>query len=98
MSELTASAEVEARLLHELAHFAGAHVLDVGAGDGRLSAHFAATAANTVLVDPAADDLGLARRDLPAAGVERFGLCRGRAEALPFPSQAFDLVVFSWSL
>ena len=90
--------EAESKLLHDLVHFDGAAVLDVGSGEGRLSRHFAPHSAHTVLVDPDEAELTEARKKLAASVSERCSFHAGKAEHLPFAAGQFALVVFSWSL
>ena len=98
MHELSVSEQAERKLLHALAQFKDALVLDIGAGDGRFVAHYGAQAAFIHLIDLDIDDLADARQLLGDAGVTRYGLHNTTAERLPFPSEHFDLAVFSWSL
>jgi len=66
-------------------------VLDVGCGDGRLAARFAASGADVTGIDTSASMIAAAREGAASIGL-RARFCRGSAEALPFPDGAFDLV------
>ncbi len=76
---------------------AGLRVLEIGAGDGRLTAPLAGSAALWLATDVDADELALAgegaRRALPPV---RVALMEGHR--LSFPDGFFDVVFFSWSL
>ncbi|MFZ4506241.1 MAG: class I SAM-dependent methyltransferase [Fimbriimonas sp.] len=75
------------------APYAGMRVLDVGCGEGRWCRRLAGEGAITVGLDPAAEFLELARARHPEGTY-----VEGVAEALPFPDEAFDLVVSYVSL
>lgn len=66
---------------------AGLRALDVGAGTGALARRFVELGAEVTALDPSAAMLAEARRLEP-----RLVCAVGRAEALPFPAGAFDLV------
>jgi predicted RNA methylase len=81
-----------------LANFDGRRVLEIGCGEGRLTYALAGAARSWLATEPVADNLDVARRDLPAglADTVRFALAGG-AEVVGSPGE-FDLVFFSWSL
>ena len=85
------------RLLGRMA-FAGARVLEVGGGDGRLTRRIAGAAREVVSVDPNADAIALAQRLLPAhlRRTVRFEVASG--DRLHFADESFDIAVLSWSL
>jgi ubiquinone/menaquinone biosynthesis C-methylase UbiE len=66
----------------------GLRVLDVGCGEGALARQLAADGAWVTGIDPNAQAIFKAHAGAPDARFET-----GTAEALPFPSHAFDLVV-----
>jgi ubiquinone/menaquinone biosynthesis C-methylase UbiE len=78
-------------LLTREAELAGARVLDIGCGTGRLAAELARRGARVWGVEPSPEMLDAARANVPA-GV---GLKLGRAEELPFRAGWFDRAVFS---
>ncbi|HXV57395.1 MAG TPA: class I SAM-dependent methyltransferase [Gaiellaceae bacterium] len=84
--------------LRRLADFRGARVLEVGCGDGRLTAGIAEEAASVWAFDP--DGAAIARAGARLAGdvAERVTLRVGGAREIEIPRADFDLVVFSWSL
>ncbi len=67
--------------------------LDIGTGTGVFAEAFAALGLFTVGLDPRADRLEVARARVKGA---RF--VEGRAEALPFPEDSFDLAFFGLAL
>lgn len=73
-------------------------LLDVGCGDGRLTARLAKSAKETIGIDPVAADVERGWRTISPDLRRRLTLMVGAGESLPFPSEAFDAVFFSWSL
>ena len=75
------------------ASFAGLRVLEIGAGDGRLTRRYAEDAASIVAIDPEEDDIAALRDDLPQVDARAVGV-----EALVLPDASVDVVLFAWSL
>ncbi len=84
--------------LRRLAEFAGARVLEVGCGDGRLTLGIAEQAASVFAFDTDAESVGIARAALPAHFADTITYAAGSARDLEIPQAEFDIVVFSWSL
>jgi ubiquinone/menaquinone biosynthesis C-methylase UbiE len=82
--------------LRRLAGFDGASVLEVGCGDGRLTAGIAEEAARVLAFDPDAQAVANARARLAAD--ERVTFRVGSAREIEIPRTQYDIVVFSWSL
>ncbi|MFQ6012890.1 MAG: class I SAM-dependent methyltransferase [Thermoplasmata archaeon] len=76
----------------------GACLLDVGCGEGRLTAKLATLATEAFGLDPVADDVARGWRATPPEVRRRMTLAVGAGEDLPFRDGAFDVVFFSWSL
>lgn len=91
---LETPSKLELNTIRELIDFDRLRVLEVGAGDGRLSAPFAAEAEQWISIDPDGEEVRLAARELD--GLARVSL--GDARQLGFPDESFDLVFFTWSL
>ncbi|MGA2832703.1 MAG: methyltransferase domain-containing protein [Terracidiphilus sp.] len=72
-------------ILEWLDPVAGERILDLGCGDGQLTARIAATGAGVVGVDASAEMLAAAR----SRGME---VLEGSAESLPCPDSSFDAV------
>ncbi len=68
-------------------------VLDVGTGGGEKFLALAADFATGVGVDPDPDMVRVARENTPALLADRVSFIEGRAEALPVPDSAFDVVL-----
>jgi ubiquinone/menaquinone biosynthesis C-methylase UbiE len=88
------SDQLESEIIRSMIRSHRKRVLEVGCGDGRLLHHYALDLAGAAVgVDPDPDEITVARDELPFI---HFALAE--AQALPFPDQSFDLVVFAWSL
>ncbi len=101
MTSTSQPASLELKTLRELIDFARLRVLEIGAGDGRLTWPLAGKAKRWVALDPDADELDAAAQALRrSAGRvrERVRLSLGDARQLSFPDGYFDLVFFSYSL
>jgi ubiquinone/menaquinone biosynthesis C-methylase UbiE len=72
---------------------AGARVLEIGCGDGRLTERYADSARSILAVDPDVDAIAELRRKLPRVQAYALG-----AEDLDIPPGSIDVVLFSWSL
>jgi len=98
MATVVDPAGVMTRAILKAADFRGAPVLEVGAGDGRLTFQYAAEPRSVVGIDTKEPDI---RAALQRAGVERRGevqfLCAS-ATALPFPAEQFGIVLLASSL
>jgi ubiquinone biosynthesis O-methyltransferase len=70
----------------------GKHVLDVGCGDGVLSARLAQEGAQVTGLDSDPRTLEAARRRTSSAKIRPTFVC-GSAETLPFPDGSFDIAV-----
>lgn len=68
-------------------------VLEIGCGDGRISALLAQKPAALVAVDPDTQQIERARETIPGVDFRT-----GSGEALDFPDNSFDLVIFTLSL
>lgn len=88
----------ETEHLHDWVSFAGARVLEIGCGDGRLTWRYADAAWRVVGIDPDADGLSLALRDCPPHLRPSVSFALAQAETLPFRRETFDVAVLAWSL
>lgn len=81
------------KFLVEFAEPDGKDVLEIGCGDGRLTAMLADWAESYVAVDSNADKLAEAEARVPGVA-----FVQGNAEALDFSDESFDVVLFTLSL
>jgi 2-polyprenyl-3-methyl-5-hydroxy-6-metoxy-1,4-benzoquinol methylase len=90
----------ETRALLDMVDFSGKNVLEIGCGDGRLTWRYADKAAHVTAIEPGAEQIRLARENLP-------GNLQGRVEfhaatledfAVNRKSSIFDLIILSYSL
>ena len=86
----------ETRMLRRHVPFAGARVLDIGCGDGRMSNRIRGWVDSIVGVDMAGEDVRRAHDRKRLEDVARFAVAD--ASRLPFQDRSFDLALFSWSL
>jgi ubiquinone/menaquinone biosynthesis C-methylase UbiE len=84
-------AEIEA--LETLGAFDDSPLLEVGCGDGRLTARMVGRVRHLVAVDPSEPDLRMA-----AAGVHGVLFLKASGEQLPFAADRFETVLFTLSL
>ena len=84
--------------LRRLGDLRGAHVLEMGCGEGRLTEGIAEEAASVLAFDPDAEAVARARVELRSGLTERVSFRVASAEQLEIEPSSFDLVVFSWSL
>ncbi len=90
--------EVETEYLHNIVDLTNAHVLEIGCGDGRLTWRYATSAGRVTGTDPDPARLTTAHRQCPPTLRSRLDFVQVKAEALPFPSQTFGVVILAWSL
>lgn len=95
---LAEPSRLELQALRALADFSGKRVLEIGAGDGRLTWPFAGEAARWVASDPDDSEIGEAVKAARLPPFPRALLHRGDGRQLSFPAAAFDIVFFSYSL
>ncbi len=84
--------------LLRLARLADARVLEIGCGNGRLTWRYASLARSILALDPDEEALEEARDSMPGDLSPRLLLSAAEAEALPLPSESFDVALFAWSL
>jgi ubiquinone/menaquinone biosynthesis C-methylase UbiE len=89
---------IELAVLRELVDFRGKRVLELGAGEGRLTFGFAREAASVLAVDSDEEALAAARDELPRRLARKVELRVAGAGELDEPPGSFDLAFFSWSL
>ena len=88
----------ETAALAEVADLRGLRVLEVGAGEGRLTWRFAGETASVFAIDADEERIAQAREELPAELAERVRLEVMDAVELEIPKQSFDIALLSWSL
>ena len=97
MGWLRDASGTEAQVLRSCTDFDGARVLEIGCGDGRLTWLYAERAESVVGLDPAEDEIQLAREQIPPELAERVRFEVGAAEDLS-RTAVFDVAFLSWSL
>ena len=79
------------------AQFTGIDVLEIGCGSAGLTWQYAGIAQRVFGIDPSFPDLREAKSSQPAS-ITNVSLAQAIGEALPLPSNTFDISVFSSSL
>ena len=90
----------ETHALLAMANLSGKHVLEIGCGDGRLTWRYADKAARVTAIEPSAEQIGLAKENLPnnLQGRVEFHVATLEDFAADGKSSIFDLVILSYSL
>ena len=88
----------EPAVLAAVPELSGARVLEIGAGDGRMTWQYAARARSVIGVDPDGEALAYLWEDLPPGLHGRVVPVRAASEDLPFSSESFDAALLAWSL
>ena len=68
-------------------------ILEIGCGDGRITSQLAGKAKRLVAIDPDAANIAEAKESM-----EGVGLRIGSGECLEFPTESFDIILFTLSL
>ena len=89
---------IELRNIQRAADLGAGRVLEIGAGDGRLTFRYAAAAQWAVGIDPKAAEVKAAATARRAKLLTNVEFVCASATALPFPAQAFQTVLFASSL
>jgi 2-polyprenyl-3-methyl-5-hydroxy-6-metoxy-1,4-benzoquinol methylase len=89
---------VELGTLAALAPVDGLRVLELGCGQGRVTAQIAEVAASVLAVDPDKERVAVARAAIPASLRKKVTFEVASAAEVDAPKHPFDLAIFSWSL
>lgn len=87
-------------LLEHAGPLSGKRILEVGAGDGRLTWRYADQAAHVTALDPNESKIAIARQNLPDSLQDHVTFLPISLEAfdLPAGSRGFDVAIMSWAL
>jgi ubiquinone/menaquinone biosynthesis C-methylase UbiE len=88
----------EITTIHDFVDFAGARVLEVGCGTGRLVWRYADTTRRVIGIDPDPSRLAQALDERPPALAGRVHFVKALAQQTPLPSASIDVGVLGWSL
>ena len=89
---------IETQKLLDATDFSNARVLEIGAGDGRLTFRYAKTSSFVVAIDPKVGEAASAVDACPSHLAKRIRFVPANALALPFHDAAFDIALLAWSL
>jgi ubiquinone/menaquinone biosynthesis C-methylase UbiE len=87
----------ETKFLHAYAEPAGKLILEIGAGEGRLTWRHAASARRVTGIDLDRDGLRVATIERPSDMENAVAFVQADAGHLPFASEAFDMAILAWS-
>ena len=76
----------------------GKRVLDLGCGDGRFALGVAHLAASVDGLDPDPEAIAAAKKTARKSRVQNVHFAVGAGQRLPYPDEAFDVVILSWTL
>ncbi len=88
----------EIKALRALGSLDGARVLEIGCGEGRLTVLFAPIARSVVALEPRAEAIAKARRNLPGGLARRVRFEIGSILERDYAPASFDVALFSHSL
>jgi 16S rRNA A1518/A1519 N6-dimethyltransferase RsmA/KsgA/DIM1 with predicted DNA glycosylase/AP lyase activity len=88
----------EIRVLNSLCRFRGRDVLEIGAGNGRLTWRYAERVASVLGVEPDEGSVGRAIAARPNALRDSVDFRHADVVTTDLPAARFDVVLFSWSI
>lgn len=88
----------EIRAIDRLIDLTDRSIIEIGAGDGRLTWRLARRAKSVLAIDPNERDLARARAALTPELQRRVRFDASDATTYRFPRERFDVAVLSWSL
>jgi 16S rRNA A1518/A1519 N6-dimethyltransferase RsmA/KsgA/DIM1 with predicted DNA glycosylase/AP lyase activity len=88
----------EIRVLNSLTRLSGRDVLEIGAGNGRLTWRYAEGVASVVALEPDEGRVARAKASRPAALREIVDFRHADVVTVDLPAARFDVVLFSWSI
>ncbi len=88
----------ETRAIDGLLDLTDTAIVEIGAGDGRLTRRLATHAKSVLAIETSERDIARARAETPGAVRDRVRFVLADATAYPFPRARFDVAVLSWSL
>lgn len=89
---------IELRALDAERRLRGRDVLEIGAGDGRLTFALATVARRVVAIDPDGEAIDRGRAEARSRGLTNVRFASGTAQRPGVGRERFDVAVFSWAL
>lgn len=90
--------EAETDAIHRLVNFGGRDVVEIGAGDGRLTWRYADRAASVLALDVGASHVGRAQEETPEHLRTKVVFQQSDITVDELPEDAFDIALLSWSI
>jgi ubiquinone/menaquinone biosynthesis C-methylase UbiE len=88
----------EVEYLENIGKLNGQRVIEIGAGEGRMTWRYAPMADSVVAIDPDPERLIEAGRSSPGELSTKVQFALAKAQSLPFRGESFDTAIFAWSL
>ena len=88
----------EVEYLENIGKLVGQRVIEIGAGEGRMTWRYAPMADSVVAIDPDHERLTEAGRSSPEELSTKVQFALAKAQSLPFRDESFDAAIFAWSL
>jgi 16S rRNA A1518/A1519 N6-dimethyltransferase RsmA/KsgA/DIM1 with predicted DNA glycosylase/AP lyase activity len=88
----------ETKALDAIVDLTDRSILEIGAGDGRLTWRLAARARSVLALEPRKQDVARARKSMPPELRGRVRFVATDATTYRYPRARFDIAVLSWSL
>ncbi len=88
----------ETRVLNSLSRLRGRDVLEIGAGNGRLTWRYAERVASVIGLEPDEGRVARAQAARPAGLRDRVDFRHADVVTVDLPAAQFDVVLFSWSI
>ena len=88
----------ETKQLSSIKELAGARVLEIGCGDGRMTWRYAAYPRSIVAFDMDASRLADALAGLTRTPNRSVDFLQASGEAIPLANESFEVAILSWSL
>jgi ubiquinone/menaquinone biosynthesis C-methylase UbiE len=88
----------EVEYLENIGKLRGERVIEIGAGEGRMTWRYASMADSVVAIDPDSERMIEAGRSCPEELSTKVNFALAKSQSLPFRYESFDAAIFAWSL
>lgn len=88
----------EVEYLESIGKLTGKRVIEIGAGEGRMTWRYASMTKSVFAIDPDHERMSEARRSCPEEMSSKVNFALAKSQALPFRDESFNTAIFAWSL